>query len=445
MAQTFHKFRAESLEQAYQAMRRKLGEDALVVRTATITEGGLKGFMGRKMIEVTASAPASRADTEERQISAAERRYLASSNNPVQPGGLFARGTGAQTTESVQETLAYFRRLVKDTQERMGQSALRESLSRHARQAKKETKSPDIKADDDLRRDIGEMRSMLEVLVAEAPEDGLPQEFVPYYRMLLDKGVTRELAAGLVAKASKCEDPRILEDADVAIERFKMEIRRGIRVSGGIGLTAGETRVIALVGPTGVGKTTNLAKLAAQFAISEQAKVGLITADTYRVAATDQLKVYANIIGLEMKVAKEPRDMAAAMRHFEGYDLVLIDTAGGSPFNQEQLENVRELLRAAQPDESMLLLSASTPLEDLRTIVGRFSYLQPGSILFTKLDETRRYGPLLCMAVEAGLPLSYFSIGQNVPDDVVLAKTGMVADMVMESGERRGTTSSKTA
>lgn len=437
MAQTFHKFRAESLEHAYRAMRRKLGEDALVVRTATITESGLRGLMGKKMIEVTASAPESYREVEERPISNAERRYLSSGNIPAEHQGLLSRATSATAhgAEGVQDILPYFQKLVREAQEH---------IKKNPEPAPTEKTTP--KEDESaLKKEMEEMRSMLQVLLAETPEGGLSPELAPYYRMLIDKGVSRELAAGLVAKSAKCDDDSLLRDPDVLLERFKMEIRKSIRVTGGIGLSADETRVIALIGPTGVGKTTNLAKLAAQFAVTEQAKVGLITADTYRVAATDQLKVYANIIGLEMKVAKEPKDMVAALRDYQGYDLVLIDTAGSSPFNQKQMETCRGLLEAAQPDESMLVLAASTPLDDLRAIVGRFSYLNPNSILFTKLDETRRYGPLYCTAVEAGLPLSYFSIGQDVPDDVVLAKSGMTANMVMETGEKRGTASTRTA
>ena len=170
----------------------------------------------------------------------------------------------------------------------------------------------------------------------------------------------------------------------------------------------------------------------------------MITTDTYRVAATDQMQTYANIIDLEMRVVHEAGEMKAARKHFAKHDLVLIDTAGGSPFNRSQMTDMRGLLDIAQPDETHLLLSASTSLEDLRHAVTHFSILKPTALFFTKLDETTRYGPLYCLSAEAGLPLSYFSTGQNVPDDVQLVGPGAVANLVIEGGDEGGGTSAKS-
>lgn len=217
-----------------------------------------------------------------------------------------------------------------------------------------------------------------------------------------------------------------------------MELRRSVRVTGGTALEGGQRKVVALVGPTGVGKTTNLAKLAARFAVQEHARVGIITTDTYRVAATDQLSVYANIIDIDMKVADDPDTMKAAMRAFQNRDLVLIDTAGGSPYNAEQMGDALQILAAARPDETHLLVSAATSLDDLRSIVSHFSVLEPGSIFFTKLDETKRYGALYTLAAETGLPLSYFSLGQNVPDDLRVVSQSAVANLLMEGELKRG-------
>jgi len=244
--------------------------------------------------------------------------------------------------------------------------------------------------------------------------------------MLLGRGVDRKRAASLVNGASKRGDLRAFRDPRVFLERLKLDIRKHVSVTGGITLEAGKRKVVALVGGTGVGKTTNLAKLAALFAVQEHARVGVITTDTYRVAATEQLKTYANIIDLDMHVVHEPHEMKAALRIFDGYDLVLIDTAGGSPYNAEQMAELRALLQAAQPDEMHLLVSACTGLEDLRNVVAQFSTMGPTAVFFTKLDETQRYGSLYCLAAESGLPLSYFSTGQDVPDDIVLAKASEI-------------------
>jgi flagellar biosynthesis protein FlhF len=188
---------------------------------------------------------------------------------------------------------------------------------------------------------------------------------------------------------------------------------------------------MALVGPTGAGKTTSLAKLAARYAVHERARVALITTDTYRVGAAEQLGVYANIVGLPLEVADEPGQIRSALRRFARHDLVLLDTTGCSHFNLRQLKELKELLDAAEPDDVALVLSASTQLQELRTALANFKCAEPNQLLFTKLDETRRYGALLTLACEEGFPLGYFGVGQDVPDDLVQVKPGMLGDLVL--------------
>lgn len=456
MAQTFHKFRAESLDKAYRAMRKRLGDEAIIVRTTTFKEGGFLGFLGRTVVEVTASAPAPDALT--RPLSSAERKYLEAASAGGAPTTATAAPVGSD--ERVQDTVSYFQQIISDAQqraataggvpERSGGSG--RGIGARTGKAKssivpflKPRANRDKDADDaDLHKDIAEMREMLNVLSAEMPGAGLPQEFVPAYRMLLDRGVDRKRAATLVGAAADTSDPSMFRDSRVFFERLKMQVRRSITTTSGIGLAPGRCKVVALVGSTGVGKTTSLAKLAAIFAVHERARVAVITSDTYRVAAPEQLRMYANIIDLEMKVVNDCKEMVEAVHAFREYDLVLVDTAGGSPYNDNQMGDAVELLDAAKPDEVLLVLSASQAIEDLRDVVSHFSRLKPTSLFFTKLDETRRYGALFCLVAEAGLPLSYFSIGQNVPDDIVVANVGMVADLVIDGGERRGRASTET-
>lgn len=289
-----------------------------------------------------------------------------------------------------------------------------------------------------VQRELQEIREMMEVLYAESPGAGLPAEFAPHYRTLIERGVSRKVAAVLIGAVVKNSDMAIMRDQRVFAERLHMEVRKILHGTGGLAVLAGECRVVALCGATGVGKTTNLAKLAAHFAVRERARVALITADTYRVAAAEQLKVYANIIGLPMKVVHNERDMEEALREFGSHDLVLIDTAGGSQFNLEQINELKNCLRTAQPHETMLVMSASTPLDDMRNIVANFRCCAPTSVLFTKIDETRQYGAMLSVLAESGLPMSYLSTGQNVPDDICLASPAIMANLILEGSIKRG-------
>ena len=274
---------------------------------------------------------------------------------------------------------------------------------------------------DPLHREVRELRELVQVLVAEAPGAAVPRECAPHYKRLIDLGVSRKIAAGLLSAVVRTCDAEL---------RLDIEIRKTARVTGGIGLSAGACKRVALSGATGVGKTTNLAKLAATYAVTHRARVALITADTYRVAAPEQLRVYANIIGIPLYVANDAAEMKKALDTTRDCDLVLIDTAGGSQFNKGQLRDLREILAAADPHETILVLGASTPLEDARCIVENFSIVKPTALFFTKLDETRRFGHFYSLAMECGLPLSYFSTGQNVPDDLLLAQPATVAHLL---------------
>jgi len=470
MRQRFHKFRAGTLDEAYLAMREKLGDEAIVVRTATVPHGGWFGrLIGQKAVEVTASVTIEDdSRLRARPLSPVEKKYTTGASQPA-PAPSTAAAAPLLTTigseERMRETVDFFRKVVSQAQQRAGIAA--EDKTRAATaptgaptppMAQGNTApaeviqfeparrvEPEPLSADEIRQNLTEMREMLGVLSAEMPGAGLSPEFVPHYQMLLKQGVSRKRAAALVDAAAGRGDLRAFRDPRIFRERLKMEIRRHVKVTGGIALESGKRRVVALVGATGVGKTTNLAKLAALYAVQEHAKIGVITADTYRVAATDQLQVYANIIDVEMKIVHQPAEMRAAVKHFADRDLVLIDTAGGSPFNRAQMTDVRALVDAAEPDEVHLLVSANVALEDLREVVTHFSLLKPSALFFTKLDETRRYGQLFCLAAEAGLPLSYFSVGQNVPDDILPVSGGTVAKLVVDGGDDLGGTSAKSS
>ncbi|MCF6284942.1 MAG: flagellar biosynthesis protein FlhF [Candidatus Hydrogenedentes bacterium] len=444
MAQQFHKIRARTLEEAWRQVQKQFGPEALVINTAEVQEGGIFGFFGRKMVEVTASVPTNTLASQGRRPSAAERRYVAASKTAPPSGASKAPG----------ETVEYFEKLVRDAQHRMNAKPAEKSTAaarppagpRRAPVASQAAPSPVLPfptpesraQTPEVHRELQEIREMMEVLYAESPGAGLPAEFAPHYRTLIERGVARKVAAVLIGGVVKNSDLHLMREKRVFLERLHMEIRKLLHGTGGLALQGGTCRVVALCGPTGVGKTTNLAKLAAYYAVRERARVALITTDTYRVAATDQLKVYANIIGLPMKIVQDPKEMAEALQAFQSYDLVLVDTAGGSQFNLEQINELKGVLLSARPHETLLVMSAGTPLDDMRNILSNFKCCTPTAVLFTKVDETRQYGALLSVMAESGLPLSYLSTGQNVPDDICIASPATVANLILEGTLKRG-------
>lgn len=185
---------------------------------------------------------------------------------------------------------------------------------------------------------------------------------------------------------------------------------------------ADEQQVVALIGPTGVGKTTTIAKLAANYNLFEGKKVGLITIDTYRIAAVEHLKTYGDIINLPVEVVYTPSDLNQSIANLKDCDLILIDTAGRSPHNQAMMDDLQRFLANSRIGVILLVISATTKYQDMLTIAESFSKIAYTHLVFTKLDETGSLGPIVSLAMNIKRPISYFTNGQNVPDDIEVAK-----------------------
>ena len=194
---------------------------------------------------------------------------------------------------------------------------------------------------------------------------------------------------------------------------------------------AGTRRIVALVGPTGVGKTTTVAKLAANFKLLHGIRVGLVTVDTYRIAAVEQLKTYAEIIDLPLAVANDPAEMRRAIDDLGAVEMVFVDTAGRSPRDEVKIRELAAFMAQARPDEVHLVLSAGASHSSLRSAVDRFSQVRADRLILTKLDEAEGFGPILGVLGQANRPVSYLTTGQTVPDDIEPAQRGRLARLVL--------------
>jgi flagellar biosynthesis protein FlhF len=180
-------------------------------------------------------------------------------------------------------------------------------------------------------------------------------------------------------------------------------------------------KVVFFIGPTGVGKTTTIAKIASKFSVDSEKKVALLTADTYRIAAADQLHTYANILEVPFRVIYSTEEMEQALKDFRDYDFILVDTAGHSHHNEAQKENMKAFVHSLDgkaEKEVFLVLSATTKYSDLISIADAYSAITDYKLIFTKLDETDTLGNLLNIKLHTGTELSYVTCGQNVPDDI---------------------------
>ena len=189
-------------------------------------------------------------------------------------------------------------------------------------------------------------------------------------------------------------------------------------------------RVIALVGPTGVGKTTTIAKLATQKSLEEGRRVALITADTYRVAATDQIRTFANLLEVPIQVVYTTEEMQRAIKDFAEYEYIYIDTTGRSQNDTENVQQIQEILEGADPHEMHLVLSATTSTATLRAIANRFSLLPITDLLISKTDEAEAVGSVLSMLQQFSWPVSYFTNGQHVPEDIMVGTSAGYCELL---------------
>ncbi len=261
--------------------------------------------------------------------------------------------------------------------------------------------------------------------------DEIPSELFDLYTELIDSDVEDELARDLISRLKKNATPEQLTNAAASKALLTAMVESEIDCSQPIVPTPGRRKVVALVGPTGVGKTTTIAKLAANFRLRDGVKMGLVTVDTYRIAAVEQLRTYAEIIDLPMKVVTSPLEMRRALDELSGLDLVLIDTAGRSPRDELKIQELKTLLAEADVDEVHLVLSLTASIRSLEATVEKFSVANTTSIILTKLDEAAAMGALLSVSRRIPVPVSYLTTGQDVPDDIEPANASRMSRLVL--------------
>ncbi len=280
---------------------------------------------------------------------------------------------------------------------------------------------------------LTELQSMVEELCrrSDAPRHDLPEELFQLFTELLDSDLSEELARELVERVRTETKGSPVNDLLMVKARLARMIEAEVSVSGPIAVTPGHCRLVALVGPTGVGKTTTIAKLAANYRLKEKRRVGLITVDTYRIAAVEQLRTYADIIDLPMQVVSTPREMREAVGRMENLDIILLDTAGRSPKDEVRIQELRAFLTEADADEIHLVLSSVASSRVLEQAAERFAAVGTTSLILTKLDESTGLGNILPLVRTSRFPLSYLTNGQNVPDDIEVAESMRVARLFL--------------
>jgi flagellar biosynthesis protein FlhF len=286
-----------------------------------------------------------------------------------------------------------------------------------------------------LNQEMADLKSVVKDLVRvqhQQVRPDLPDNLQDAYMQLISNAVAEELAQQIIRRLIETTRPMMLADERQVRHLVAKELAKLLPTAGPIRRAAqNRPHVLALIGPTGVGKTTTVAKLAANLKLREGHRVGLITIDTYRLAAVDQLRKYADIIGADLEVVANPEQIKPALEKLAGCDFVLVDTAGRSPKATEDLAKLREFLAAAAPDEVHLVLSSTASPRQLELVTEKFNQVRLDKVIFTKLDEAAQVGVVLNVAAKLGKQLSYITTGQDVPNDIEVSDAKRIAQLIL--------------
>ncbi|MEM8739361.1 MAG: flagellar biosynthesis protein FlhF [Planctomycetota bacterium] len=437
---TIRTFTANNLADALATVKTTLGSHAVVLHTRTYKRGGVLGLGAKSVVEVTAADGRDIARQRSRQAAKSPRaqklREAAANLTPATPAE--TQNAGDLIRRTYQAARAQFDPPATDpvSPPAAPDAAPAPTPVPSAVTVATPPPSPDqqeqmareLRMVKQLVQDMAQQQKTAQTLALTPPPDALPDPLVEHYAALIQQEIAAELANELIRNL----DPTDPENLPQALRQQVANLLPTDPDAGEFPPTPdGRPRTIALVGPTGVGKTTTVAKLAATFKLKQNKTVGLITADTYRIAAVEQLRTYANIIGLPLEVVAGPDQLADALQRMSHLDVVLIDTAGRSQRNAQRLDELAQLLEVADPHETHLVLSSTVAQPVLMQTVERFAQVKTDRLIFTKLDEAVACGVLLNVAQKVNKPLSYITTGQEVPHQIEPCRPGRLAELVL--------------
>ncbi len=413
------KFQGKTEQEATEAARKELGAAVVIMNVRSVKKKGFLGIFSSPQVEVTVAMeeesekPKAPTMTALEQLAAKQkeindRRAVASAN--TMPGSNITLTAGDDGEVMVDSKPVNIRKqpdiIVEDKQDNR-QDALEEKLDSLENLLKKKLETTEKTSGDDK---------------SELPDEESNEQLKftkLLYNMMIDNEVHEKYANAIIEEAEKTNKPNMPFDYMLTNIYQKMILKFGN--PGVISPASKGPKVVYFIGPTGVGKTTTIAKIASKLCVEDKKKVALLTADTYRIAAAEQLRTYANILEVPFRIIYSAAEIEQAYEEFNNYDYILVDTAGHSHHNEEQKNNTNIMIHAVDDMaecEVYLVLSATTKYRDLISIADTYKEMSDYKIIFTKLDETTALGNLLNLRLYTGYELSYVTYGQNVPDDI---------------------------
>ena len=411
------KYIVKNMNEALTRIRYELGKDAIIISQRKFRKPGIKGLFSKKIIEVTAAIENS--SNGEKNNSNQDKDYL-------------------KKDEEFQNSLESIKRLMRDEV-----SASRETVKIREVQTpekldykiwehnsniekevsigglEKEKKKNEDANIESIHREVSELKNLFSKVIEGKPYHQKPNDYLKEKLKHLE--IDEEFQDEIIQEVTENSNGSMDET-----EMLRDIFEKNILIS-----RQGLSGRVVLVGPTGVGKTTSIAKLAGRLALVEKKKVGLITVDTYRIGAVEQLKIYAEIMNIPFEVVITMKEMEEAIDKMKECEIILIDTTGRSSKNAMQISELRAFIQKANPDHVNMVISATTKNSDIKSILKGYSELKYDNIIITKLDETTVYGSLYNIAKIANKPVNFITIGQNVPDDIKVPTKEEIASFIL--------------
>lgn len=385
---TFH---GRTMAETLAKVKREFGKDAVILNTRSTPKQGVLGLRGKPYVEITAA------------------RQMSDLPAPLKQGMLPVRSGRTNESDGAAEIVTSHKIIPVTT--------------------------PATTHDRSLFSEISDLKKMVSDLVRtsnRSRHSSLPHDLVETYQQLIENEVADELASEMVQQVhlqltdSQQRDSRKVREVLSSLVGSMLPPAAPIQL-----LTTRTPTIIAFVGPTGVGKTTTIAKLAANFCLREHRKVGLITLDTYRIAAVDQLKTYAQIIDIPIEVAMTVNQFSDAISRMADREVILVDTAGRSQRERSKMLELQTYFNAVKPHEIHLVLSSTCGEKVLCDTMDRFSPLGFDHVIFTKLDEAIGFGVILTCLQKTKVKLSYITTGQDVPDDIEVGHKERLTQLIL--------------
>lgn len=421
-------FHAETMHEAIRAIKKELGPDAVILSTKRVRRGSLPlALFGRPLLEVTAATDSAIAPAvpDHREALRAKPDRVPSGENRGEPAPAF------------QDTLSALLR--SNTPSESGKAKIRTPPRSNAA-----PQSAPRAGFHHLKHESLDLQQRLPCSSSDESQtagSSFPAPLARACRLLVAQGLRFSTAESLcLALRRRLSEESLQSDREIQDALHALFLGQ-IQVSGPVLDAANDYKVAMFVGPSGAGKTTVIVKLAAHYKLEKKRSVVLITLDTCRMAAVEHLRRYAHVLGVPLETAHTTADVIDGIRRHRQASLIMIDTPGLGPHETAEIGNLGRLNDQHGSIETHVVVSATTRIQDLRRAVALHGVCAPSRLLFTKLDETEEYGNLFELAYQTSLPLSYWSNGRRVPEDFEPASAARLADLLLDRGSARFTSS----